>query len=84
MARETLKRDKVSAILAQAAPTRRMLRGLIVREILCKPVIYSIGHGENQVEGRMSPHLLKTGESEPAKIIEANIEQKNLGGETQS
>jgi hypothetical protein len=73
-----------TAILAQAAPTRRMLRELIVREILCKPVIYSIGHGENQVEGKMSPHLLNTGESEPAKVIEANVEQKSLGGETKS
>lgn len=36
-----------TAILAQAAPTRRMLRDFAVREILCKPVIYTIGRGEN-------------------------------------
>jgi len=35
-----------TAILAQAAPTRRMLSDLAVREILCKPVIYSRGRGE--------------------------------------
>jgi hypothetical protein len=36
-----------TAILAQAAPTANMLRGLAVREILCKPAIYSIGRGES-------------------------------------
>lgn len=64
-----------TAILAQAAPTRRMLRELIVREILCKPVIYSIGQRENQVESRVSPHLLP----ESVKVIEANIDGKIIG-----
>jgi hypothetical protein len=35
-----------TAILAQAAPTRYMLTEFAVREILCKPAIYSIGRGE--------------------------------------
>ena len=35
-----------TAILAQAAPTTQMLTELAVREILCKPAIYSIGRGE--------------------------------------
>jgi len=35
-----------TAILAQAAPTARMLTELAVREILCKPAIFSIGRGE--------------------------------------
>jgi hypothetical protein len=35
-----------TAILAQAAPTRYMLTEFAVREILCKPVLYSIGRGE--------------------------------------
>src|SRR5579863_3789025 len=35
-----------TAILAQASPTRCMLRDLAVREILCKPVIYNVGRAE--------------------------------------
>jgi hypothetical protein len=35
-----------TAILAQAAPTRHMLTSLAVREILCKPAIYTIGRNE--------------------------------------
>lgn len=36
-----------TAILAQAAPTANMLRGLAVREVMCKPAIYSIGRKES-------------------------------------
>jgi hypothetical protein len=35
-----------TAILAQATSTRRMLGGLVIREILCKPVILTIGRKE--------------------------------------
>jgi hypothetical protein len=35
-----------TAILAQATPTTHMLTELAVREILCKPAIYTIGRGE--------------------------------------
>jgi hypothetical protein len=35
-----------TAILAQAAPTRYMLTEFAVREILCKPAIYTIGRKE--------------------------------------
>jgi hypothetical protein len=38
-----------TAILAQASPTKEMLRGLVIREILCKPAIYSIGRGEKNI-----------------------------------
>jgi hypothetical protein len=35
-----------TAVLVQASPTSNMLRSLAIREILCKPAIYSIGRGE--------------------------------------
>lgn len=44
-----------TAILAQAAPTRRMLRDLAIREILCKPAIYSVGRGE-KAEQMLTAH----------------------------
>jgi hypothetical protein len=59
-----------TAILVQAAATRRMLRELVVREILCKPAILSIGRKESQIEGRISP-----------KMIEGEPDQKPLLGE---
>ena len=52
-----------TAILVQAATTRRMLRELVVREILCKPAILSIGRNETQIEGRISPKMIEAGES---------------------
>jgi hypothetical protein len=36
-----------TAVLAQAAPTNDLLRGFAIREILCKPAIYTIGRGES-------------------------------------
>lgn len=65
-----------TAILAQAAPTRRMLRELIVREILCKPAILTIGRNENQIEGqitKISRHLPDQNVVEQGKLIEGNI-----------
>ena len=53
-----------TAILVQAATTRRMLRELVVREILCKPAILSIGRNESQIEGRISPKMIEAGEAE--------------------
>ena len=65
-----------TAILVQAAPTTRMLRELVIREILCKPAILSIGRNENQIEGRVSAKLLGASESEPGKSLpEATPEQ---------
>lgn len=36
-----------TAILAQAASTGRMLEELVIREVLCKPVVFSVGRKEN-------------------------------------
>jgi hypothetical protein len=36
-----------TAILAQAAPTSRILCDLVIREVLCKPAIFSVGRNEN-------------------------------------
>jgi hypothetical protein len=49
-----------TAILAQAAPTRHMLTALAVREILCKPAIYTIGRNEkaqNLIPGLEAPEV---------------------------
>jgi len=51
-----------TAILAQAAVTRRMLSQLIVREILCKPAILTIGRKETRPRiesGKSQPHELE-------------------------
>ncbi|HWZ44672.1 MAG TPA: hypothetical protein VNW97_14445 [Candidatus Saccharimonadales bacterium] len=42
-----------TAILAQSAPTTRILCDLVIREILCKPAIYSIGRGESASQLKM-------------------------------
>lgn len=44
-----------TAILAQAAPTNDMLNHFAVREILCKPAIYSIGRGESADQLTLEP-----------------------------
>ncbi|MGD0570386.1 MAG: hypothetical protein ABSA78_18440 [Candidatus Sulfotelmatobacter sp.] len=63
-----------TAILAQAAPTRQMLRDLAVREILCKPVIYDIGRAETkadrtagEIETSRQPHKVLEGHVVPSK-----------------
>lgn len=61
-----------TAILVQAAPTTRMLRELVVREILCKPAILSIGRNESQIEGSIAHKVLGAGESEPIKSLPEN------------
>jgi len=58
-----------TAILVQAATTRRMLKELVVREILCKPAILSIGRNESQIEGRISPKMIEAGEVEPKPAL---------------
>ncbi len=35
-----------TAILAQASSTRRMLREMVIREILCKPAVLTISRAE--------------------------------------
>jgi hypothetical protein len=62
-----------TAILAQAAPTRQMLRDLAIREILCKPVIYSVGRGEK------ADQLLS--ETDEAVELQEKKEPKALEGE---
>jgi hypothetical protein len=47
-----------TAILAQATCTRRMLSDLIIREILCKPAVFTIGRHEiskRLIEVQVSP-----------------------------
>jgi len=56
-----------TAILAQAAPTRHMLTAFAVREILCKPAVYTIGRNEqakNVIPGLQEPEPLKELEAE--------------------
>jgi uncharacterized protein len=57
-----------TAVLAQAAPTTRILCDLVVREVLCKPAIFSIGRNENADQ-------LKMGLEEQSKTIEAKAPQ---------
>jgi hypothetical protein len=58
-----------TAILVQATSTRRMLSELIVREILCKPAILSIGRAErmDSVLEKPQPEEL-TGEIQPKTL----------------
>lgn len=46
-----------TAILVQASTTRRMLRELIVREILCKPAILTIGKNERQIDSHLPEEI---------------------------
>jgi uncharacterized protein len=65
-----------TAILVQAATTTRMLRELVVREILCKAAILSVGRNESQVEGRIPKELLGPGDSGDIKgLIEGTPKQ---------
>jgi hypothetical protein len=64
-----------TSILAQACPTREMLTRLAIREILCKPAIYSIGKGE-------SLDKPKEGEGEQ-NLFPAFIEGKKLPPSTE-
>lgn len=57
-----------TAILAQAAPTRHMLTAFAVREILCKPAVYTIGRNEEAKNLIPSMH-----EPEPIKELKAEI-----------
>lgn len=62
-----------TAVLVQAATTTRMLRELVIREILCKPAILSIGRNESLVEGRIT---------RAGKVIEGGtVEQTKVLGE---
>lgn len=72
-----------TAILVQASTTRRMLRELVVREILCKPAILSIGRNESQIEGRISPKMIDAGMPEKS-AADAIPDQKVLGEGTKT
>lgn len=56
-----------TAILARAAVTRRMLSQLVIREILCKPAILTIGRNES------APKTLKT---EARKIVSQRAKKR--------
>lgn len=58
-----------TAVLAEAAPTRRMLTDLAVREILCKPAIYDIGRGET-ADRMVGQSELQAG---PEKALEGQV-----------
>jgi hypothetical protein len=58
-----------TAILAQAAPTRRMLTDLAVREVLCKPAVYNIGRGE-KAENMLTE---SKGKKPRAKTLEGGV-----------
>lgn len=70
-----------TALLVQATTTRRMLRELVVREILCKPAILSIGRNESQIEGNI-PH--KVLDSSQQKTVESTEKTKALGDGTKT
>lgn len=46
-----------TAILVQATTTRRMLKELVIREILCKPAILTIGRNESQLGSHIQNQL---------------------------
>jgi hypothetical protein len=59
-----------TAILASAAVTRKMLSRLVIREVLCKPAILTIGRSET------SPMVLEgTGPESPKQLTDAAPEQ---------
>jgi hypothetical protein len=69
-----------TAILAKAAVTRSMLSQLIIREILCKPAILTIGRNEitptpKVVKGRGRPKL-----KSPHKLARSKGKQKDGEG----
>jgi len=68
-----------TAILVQAATTRRVLREMVVREILCKPAILSIGRKETQIEGRISPQMIDSATPDKKSIEGEATDKKTLG-----
>ena len=66
-----------TAVLAQAAVTTRMLSQLIIREILCKPAILTIGRKET------TPRIEEGAaeETDEAVELEAGVEPKRLSKE---
>jgi hypothetical protein len=62
-----------TAILAQATPTTHILTELAIREVLCKPVIYSIGRGEkaDQMMSEVKAPELKPPEQE--KMLKGQV-----------
>jgi hypothetical protein len=62
-----------TAILASAAVTRKMLSKLVIREILCKPAILTIGRNET------APMVLEGGEPGPTKQLTNSAVAENSG-----
>jgi hypothetical protein len=60
-----------TAILAQASPTRYFLSGFVVREILCKPVLLTIGRKEIQ-EGPVTGEAV--GASHEPQQLEGSVQ----------
>jgi len=58
-----------TAILAQAAPTATILCDLVIREILCKPAIFSVGRNENADQMSMRLGEAKTAKNEPQVLL---------------
>ncbi|SRR5579884_700308 len=54
-----------TAILARAASTNQMLTDLIVREILCKPALLTIGKKERQIAHAAEPEVLPPAPPKP-------------------
>lgn len=69
-----------TAILAQAAVTRKMLSQLIIREILCKPAILTIGRSEVRqevlegVEGEAAAIEAESGKDVQPKALEGTTD----------
>jgi hypothetical protein len=61
-----------TAILASAAVTRKMLSRLVIREILCKPAILTIGRNET------SPIVLESTDGESPKQLIASASEQGL------
>jgi hypothetical protein len=61
-----------TAILASAAVTRKMLSRLVIREILCKPAILTIGRNET------SPMVLEGTDGESPKQLSNNSSELGL------
>jgi hypothetical protein len=58
-----------TAILVQATTTRRMLKELVIREILCKPAILTIGRNESQLNSHIKNQLDTQSRDVPAADV---------------
>ena len=73
-----------TAILAQATSTTRMLEELVIREVLCKPVVFSVGRNENaeklpvqmELNVAVAPKALPTSEPESSSSPSADSDRQ--------